>query len=126
MLLLHGDRHPLLEDVGYLMPRREQLEDSAIDFPVAKLFGAVRIMTEVRDVQAVGEIVEHDATLTAEHADRPRLVQCLNLVPAYPLPPVPGRRLETQVLGWRASGEEDDAGLVRADARLVGRSLVGG
>jgi hypothetical protein len=126
MLALRGDGHPQLDDIGYLMPGRDQLEDSTIDFPVAKLFGAIRIMTQVRDVQAVGEIVEHDATLTAEHSDRPRLVQRLNLKPAYPLPPVPGRRLKSQVLGRRAGGEQDDSGLVRADAGLVGRSLVGG
>ncbi len=76
-------------------------------------------------MQAVGEIVKYDAALTAERADRPRLVQHLDVGPAHRLPPVPGRGLEAEFLGWRARGEQHDAALVGTEACLVGCSLVG-
>src|SRR5258706_7361044 len=76
-------------------------------------------------MQAVGEIIEYDAALTTEHADRPRLVQRLDVGPANPLPPVSGRWLEAEFLGRRARGEQHYPGLVRPDASLVWRSLEG-
>ena len=77
-------------------------------------------------MQAVGEVVEHDAALAAEHADRPGLVQRLDIDPAHLLAPVPGRGLEAQSLGRRAGGEQDHAGLGRTDTSLVRCALVAG
>ena len=77
-------------------------------------------------MEAVGEVVEHDAAFTAEDADRPRLIQRMNVIPAHLLAPVPGGRLEAEGLRWRAGGEQDHAGAGRANAGLVGSPLVTG
>jgi hypothetical protein len=88
----HGDA--LFDDLGHFLAGRDQLEYAPVDFPVAELLGPEGVMTQVGDVEAVGEVVEHDAAFTAEDAHRPRLIQCMNVVPAHMLAPVPGSRLE--------------------------------
>jgi hypothetical protein len=117
---------PLLDDVGDFLARRDQLEDPAIDLPVTDLLGPVRVVAQIGDVQPVVEIVEHDATFAAEHADRPGLVQRLNVSQVNLLAPVAGSRFELQIFRWRAGGEQDDVRIRWADASLVGRSLVTG
>src|SRR6266704_3547647 len=119
-------RKPLLDNVGHFLARRDQLEDAAVDFPVAEPLGQIPIVAKVGDVQAVGEVIEHHAALTAEHTDRPRLVEHLDVSAADFLPPVPGSRLESQLLGRGTGREQDHARLVRANAGFVGRALIAG
>jgi hypothetical protein len=120
----HGDA--LLNDLRHFLARRDQLEDASVNLPVAELLGAERIVTQVGDVEAVAEVVEHDATLATEDSDGSRLVQHLNVTPAYFLSPVPGRGLEAQILRWRARGEQDHARLLRTNAGLIGSPLIVG
>ncbi len=69
----------LLDDIGDFLARRDELEDAAVDLPVAELLGPVRVVAQICDVQAISQIVEHDAALAAEKADRPGLVQRLDV-----------------------------------------------
>jgi hypothetical protein len=115
---------PLLDNVDHFLPRRDQLEDSAIDFPVAKLLGSVCVMAQIDDVQAVGQVVKNDAPLAAERADRAGLVQGLNVGQRNFLAPVAGSWLEPEILRRRARSEQDDVGLTWANACLVWRSLI--
>ena len=39
------DGEPLLDDLRHFLARRDQLEDAAVDLPVAELLGPVRVMT---------------------------------------------------------------------------------
>jgi hypothetical protein len=119
-----GDREPLLDDLGNFMSRRDQLEYAPVDLPVTELLGAVRVVAQVRDVQAIGEIVQHDAGLSPERADRPRLIEGLYIGAVHLLAPVAGRWLETQDLRRRTGREQDHAGFLRADAGLEGRPLI--
>ena len=56
-----------------------QLEDAAVDLPVAKLLGLEAIMTQVSDMQPVAEIVEHHAALAPEGADWPGFPDSLDV-----------------------------------------------
>ncbi len=70
VLARRGKENPLLHDVGDFLARSNQLEDTAINFPVPELSGAQCVVTQVKNVQSVTEVVEHDTALAAEHADR--------------------------------------------------------
>ncbi len=120
------DWETLLDDLRHFLAGGDQLKDAPVNLPVAELLGAERVMTQVRDMEAVGEVVEHDAACTAERADRPGLVQRMKVVPAHLLAPVPSRGLEAESLGRRARGEQDHAGLGRTNSSLVRCALVVG
>jgi hypothetical protein len=84
----------LLDDLRHFLAGGDQLEDAPVNLPVAELLGPEGVMTQVRDMEAVGEFVEHDAAFTAEHADGPGLIQRVKVVPAHLFAPVPSRGLE--------------------------------
>ncbi len=109
---------PLLRDIGDVRPRRDELEDAAVDLPVAKLLGPEAIMTQVSDMQPVAEIIEHHAALAPEGANWPGLPDSLDVCQAQLLPPVAGRRLEAELLRGRARGKQDDVPVARSDAGL--------
>jgi hypothetical protein len=117
---------PLLDDVGDFLPGRDEFEHAAVDLPVAELSGPERVVTEVGNMQTIGEVVEHDAAFTAERAYRTGLVERLNLDAVDALTPVAGGWLEAQVLGRRARGEEHDVRLARAHSGFVRRSSIAG
>src|SRR5579859_2256311 len=121
-----SQRQPLLDDVRDLLARGNQLEDAPVNLPVAEPLGQVCVMTEVGDVQPVGQVIQHDAALAPKHAYRPRFVDHLDVGAAYFLPPVPGGGLEPELFGRRTRREQDDAGLVRTDSGLVWRALITG
>jgi len=62
---------PLLGQVRDVVPGHDDLEDAAVDFPVAELRGPPLIHAQVVDVQPATEIVEHKARLTVIGADGP-------------------------------------------------------
>jgi hypothetical protein len=88
------------------------------------LLGLVRVVTEVTDVEAVTEVVQHHAALAPEHADRPGFPDSLDFLDAQLPAPVPGRGLEPEFLRRRACSEQDDVVVGRADAGLERGSLV--
>ena len=77
-------------------------------------------------MQPLAEVVENDAALAAERAYWTRLIKRLHVGPPYPFAPVPRRRLEAQVFGRRARGEQHHIGLVGPDSRFVWRPLEAG
>src|SRR6185437_6259370 len=99
-----GVVRPFLDDVGDLVAGRDQLEDPAVNLPEAQLLGLECVVSEVADVHPVAEVVEHHAALAAEPPDRPGLPDRLYVLNTQLLAPVPGCRLETQLLGRRACG----------------------
>jgi hypothetical protein len=121
-----GQGHPLFDDVGDFVARRDQLEHAPVHFPVTELRRSDGVVAEIDDMQPVGQVVEDDATLATEHSDRARLVKRLHCGAADLLAPVPGGRLELQFLRRRAGREKHDIGIVRADSGLVRRPLKGG
>jgi hypothetical protein len=125
-VVAHGQRHPMLDDVGDFLPRRDQLENASVDFPVAQLRGAQRVVSEVDDVQPVGQVIEHHAAFATEDADGARLVQHLYLSTVDVLAPVPGRWLEPELFRRRAGSEEHDVRLVRTNPGFVRCSLKTG
>jgi hypothetical protein len=114
-----GEGQPLLHDVADLVPGGDQLEDAPVNLPVTELSGPDRVMAEIHDMQPVGQVIEHDARLAAEHPYWPGLVQRLDVRAVDALAPVPGGWLEPQVFRRRARGEKYDIGLIRSDPRLV-------
>jgi hypothetical protein len=121
-----GQGHSLFDDVGDFAARSDQLEHAAVHFPVTELRGSDGVVAEIDDVQPVGQVIEDDATFTAEHSDRARLVKRLHLGTMDQLAPVPGGRLELQFLRRRAGREQHDIGIIGADSGLVWRPLEGG
>jgi hypothetical protein len=97
-----GVLRAFLDDVADLGPGRDQLEDAAVDLPVAELLSLVAVVAQVADVQPVAQVVQHHAALAAEHADRAGFPHGLDLGNRQLLAPVPGGRLEAQVLRRRA------------------------
>jgi len=59
-------------------------------------------------VQPVTKVIQHDAAVAAEHADRPGVPYGLDVLEPQFLAPVPGGRLEAEVFRRRARGEQDD------------------
>jgi hypothetical protein len=121
-----GQGQALFGDVGDFVARRDQLEHTPVHFPVSELRGPERVVAEVDDVQAVGQVIKDDAAFAAEHSDRARLVKGLHLGAGDLLAPVPGGRLKLQVFRRRAGREQHDIGIVGADSGLVRSPLKGG
>jgi hypothetical protein len=115
---------PFLDDVADLLAGGDQLEDAAVHLPVTELFRLVGVMAQIADVQPVAEVVEHDAALAPEPADRPGLPQRLHLLDAQLLAPVTGGGLEAELLGRRAGGEQHHVTVGGADPGLVRGSAV--
>ena len=114
-----------LNDVADVIAGRYELEDAAVHLPVPELLRLMGIMSQVRDVQPVAEIIEHDAALAPESARGPGFPERLDFVDPELLAPVPGGGLEAELFGGRAGGEQYDVRLRRTDARLVRNPAVG-
>ncbi len=116
----------LLGQAGHFLARREQLEHAPVHLPVPEFPGPPGVLALIDDVQPVAHVVEHQAGLAMERADRPGLPQHVHLGPDDPLAPVPRGGLEAEFLGWRAGGEQDHVRIRGTDPCLVRHTAVGG
>ena len=94
--------HSLLGQAGDFLPGHHDLEDLAVDLPVAELPGPGRVAALVGDVQPVAEIVQDQAGLAAVLAGQARLPQCVQVGDVDLLAPVAARGREAELVRRRA------------------------